>query len=166
MAKPQCTATTKAGKPCKATARHDTGLCNAHSPKEIQESSGFGGAQPGAGRPRNPRSVDILRERIEENIDRWLQPLEDGLTADRGIVVGDGQHARVEYVADHGTRIKAHREGFDRAYGRPTQPVTSDSPSVDEQIERYLAEMDRHDPGRHAVANANGYANGNGSGPH
>jgi hypothetical protein len=151
----RCTAKTKAGKRCKNTAVHgDT--CTSHSPRNVREAVGFGGPQPGSGRPRKPRAVDVLRQRIEEDIDRWLQPLEDGLTAQRGIVVGDGEHARVEYVEDHPTQIKAHREAFDRAFGRPTQPVADVTESIDDEIRNMLAEMDRRDPKRKAVAHANG----------
>lgn len=159
MGERRCTAKTKAGKPCRSTSVRDNGLCFAHQPEEVRESHGFGGPQPGAGRPRSPRVVDVLRERIEADIDRWLQPLEDALTADRGVVVGDGPHARVEFVPDHGKRLKAQEQAFDRAFGRPTQPVMRDeSQTVDEQIRRYLAEMDRRDPARGDVTHANGSA--------
>ena len=143
MAK-KCSAKTKAGKRCKANARYDSGYCNAHSPKELQERSGFGGAQPGAGRPRTPKAIDALRERIEKDIDRWLQPLEDGLTADRGVVVGDGENARVEFFADHPTRMKAMQLAFDRAFGKPAQAIkhSTEESEVDAEIRRLLAELE------------------------
>jgi hypothetical protein len=40
------------------------------------------------------------------------------LTADRGVVVGQGETASVEFVPDHDARIKAARELLDRAYGK------------------------------------------------
>lgn len=122
--KRRCTAKTKAGKPCKANPRGDTGLCNAHSPKEVQESSGFGGAQEGAGRPRLPRPHEMMRERIEADIDAVLAPLFDGLEASAGIVIriGDGQDV-LETVPDHKTRMMASRELLDRVYGKAKQSI-------------------------------------------
>lgn len=150
-----CKGTNKKGAPCASTSVRDNGYCFAHQPEEVRKSHGFGGPQEGAGRPRKPRAVDVLRERIEANIDRWLRPLEEGLDATRGVVVGDGDSARVEFVDDIPTRIKAHREAFDRAFGRPTQPVKDESFSVDEEIERLLREFDRRDS-----PNGNGVAHG------
>lgn len=163
MAKRGCSGKTKAGKRCKSTSVRDNGFCFAHQPEEVRKSHGFGGPQEGAGRPRKPRAVDVLRERIENDIDRWLQPLEDGITAQRGIVVGDGPTAHVEYVEDHPTQIKAHREAFDRAFGRPTQPTRDDTAdNLDAEIAKLLGEMDGADPRGDDVVRANG----NGKVPH
>lgn len=117
----------------------------AHADEETRASARFGGPQEGGGRPRKPRAVDVLRERIEADIDRWLKPLEDGLTADRGVVVGDGPTAHVEFFEDHRTRIKAHREAFDRAFGKPTQPTREEKTgdALDREIERLLTEVER-----------------------
>lgn len=137
----------------------------AHAPEEFRQSRGFGGAQPGAGRPKAPRAVDVLRERLEAEADEWLKVLEDARTADRGVVVGDGEHARVEYVDDHPTRLKAFREVFDRGYGRPMQfhDVTTreEESEVDREIRELLLEMDRL-PSSNGKAPA--VANGNGNG--
>lgn len=143
--KTRCKAKTKAGKRCKAHPLRDSDFCLAHADAETRESVGFIARNGKGGRPRNPRAVDVLRERIEANIDRWLLPLEDGLTADRGLVVGDGADARVEYVTDHGTRIKAHREAFDRAFGKPTQPTREEASgeAIDREIDRLLGEVER-----------------------
>jgi hypothetical protein len=65
--------------------------------------------------------VDILKERIETDIDKALDPLWEALTAARAIVVGNGPTAYVEMAADHLTRIAAVRELLDRSYGRPSQ---------------------------------------------
>lgn len=164
MGKRKCTGTTKAGKPCGAPPRKGQTTCMGHAPKEEKESARFGGPQPGAGRPRNPRAVEVLRERIEANIDRWLQPVEDALEAERGLVVGDGDSARVEYVTDHPTRLKAFTIAMDRAYGRPMQMVDVtarvNESDVDRDIRELLGEMNRRDPKRSDVARANGRRNG------
>jgi hypothetical protein len=119
--KPRCPETTKKGTPCQANPRADTGKCNAHSPKEVQESSGFGGPQSGSGRPRTPRVVDVIRERIEQDMEPVISALVDALNADSGLVVGNGAQARVEFEPDHKTRIAAARELLDRAYGKAKQ---------------------------------------------
>jgi hypothetical protein len=118
----RCAGTTKQGQPCKAPVRPETGKCIAHSPKEFQDSVGFGGSQKGSGRPKNPRAVDVLRERIEADVDQVLAPLFDALSADRGLaLVLKGGGMEIGYTTDHETRIKAARELLDRAYGRPKQ---------------------------------------------
>lgn len=156
----QCSATTKKGTRCKSPARQGEGTCLSHAPEEARESVGFGGSQPGAGRPRAPRVIDVLREKIEADIEGWLQPLVDGRTADRGVVVGDGEAARVEFVPDHRTRMKATAEALDRAFGKPSQVhdirVTEEEPEVDREIRELLQEMDARDPKRRAPAHANG----------
>jgi hypothetical protein len=95
----------------------------AHQPKEVIESRGFGGAQPGSGRPRRPRAVDVLREQVEERLEEVLAPLWDGLEAEKAVVVSGGQHEPgfVEYVTDMPTRLRAAADILDRVYGRPKQ---------------------------------------------
>ena len=123
-----CTGTTKAGNPCKAPALHGSDTCISHSPKEVQESAGFGGSQPGAGRPPNPRAVDLLRERIEGNIDRWLAPLEEALEATKVVVSGKDGEGFAEVYPDFAIRLRAVAEGFDRAYGKPKQATEVSGP--------------------------------------
>lgn len=116
-----CTATTKSGEPCKAKPLKDTDRCLAHSDATTRESVGFVAANGFAGRKPNPRAVDVLRERIEQDIDKVLNPLWDALEADRGVVVGNGPSAHVDYVPDFSARIAAARELLDRGYGKPKQ---------------------------------------------
>lgn len=117
----RCTGTTKAGKPCRANPMKDRDVCLAHADEETRGSARFGGPQPGSGRPPAPRAVDLLRERMEADLDQVLGPLWDALVADRAIVVGNGPQAYVENVPDHGVRITAVREMLDRSYGKPKQ---------------------------------------------
>jgi hypothetical protein len=60
----------------------------------------------------------VIRERIEADIEPVISALVDALTAHRGVVVGQGESASVEFVPDHDARIKAARELLDRAYGK------------------------------------------------
>jgi hypothetical protein len=69
--------------------------------------------------------VDVIRERIEEDIEPVIAALIDALTADRGVVVGQGESASVERVPDHDARIKAARELLDgRMDGRAWRSST------------------------------------------
>ncbi|MCA1572668.1 MAG: hypothetical protein LC798_20710, partial [Chloroflexi bacterium] len=123
-----CTGTTRKGEPCGAWPLKDRDVCLAHSDLETRASVRFGGVQPGGGRPKNPRAVDVLRERIEQNIDRWLAPIEEALAAERGIVVGMGEDASLEFIPDHAIRLRAAAEGFDRVYGKPKQAIEQSGP--------------------------------------
>lgn len=120
MAKRRCKGETANGD-CRTYAIQGSDFCIAHSPKEVQEKAGFGGPQPGAGRPKNPRAVDVLRQKLEEDVDRVLEPLWEALAADTHTMVGSGEDAYAEILPDHKTRIVAVREILDRAYGRPKQ---------------------------------------------
>jgi hypothetical protein len=135
--KRRCKAKTLKGKPCQAnplkkgTVIDGTTVsgnwCRQHD-KDLPDSSRIGGAQPGAGRPPSPRAVDVLRERIEQEIDQVLDPLWDALGAEAGFTVGWGEHAFLEMLPDHKTRIAAVRELLDRGYGRPKQATEITTP--------------------------------------
>lgn len=119
----RCTAKTVAGKRCKAWPLHGTKRCAAH-PLD-PDSARFGSPEQAAaagkqgGRPRLPRPHEVLREKLEGEIEKWLKPYEDGLQAMRGIVVDGG----LEYVPDHKARMQAVREPLDRVYGKPKQQL-------------------------------------------
>jgi hypothetical protein len=117
----KCKGTTKAGKPCGSPPLRGSDFCLSHSPEEERESRGFGGAQEGSGRPPAAKPLRLLRERVEEEIDKWLAPFEDALSATQGVVVGNGPSARLEILPDHRTRMSAAEAVFDRVYGRPRQ---------------------------------------------
>src|SRR4051794_37110950 len=106
----RCTATTQKGEPCKAAPLKDSDVCLARSDEETRISMQFVGGGPGSGRPKQPRAVDVLKERIEAEVDKVLDPLWDALEADSGYVVGNGPTAELQMVADHRTRIAAARE--------------------------------------------------------
>lgn len=120
MAK-KCSAITKAGKRCKARPLKESEFCLAHDEK-ARETAGFGGAQEGAGRPAKPKAVDVLREKVEAEIEEWLRPLEDARSATRGIAISlKGGGMELVDVPDHGMRVTAVKEVLDRVYGKPKQ---------------------------------------------
>lgn len=121
MARRACKGKTKAGKRCRAAPLTDSTFCLAHTDELTRAKAGFGGSANGAkgGRPRNPRAVDVLRQRIEADIDKVLDPLWEALQADRGIALTvKGGGMEIGSTPDHPTRIVAARELLDRAYGR------------------------------------------------
>lgn len=140
----QCKATTKAGKRCKVPAQKDREVCLAHD-QERRGSKGFGGPQPGSGRPKMPRVIDRLREMAEEDVDRFVRPILEGLVAEKAHVVGDGQHARLEFTSDIPTRLKAAAMALDRIYGKPAQALdvkhSAEESEVDRQIRELLSQL-------------------------
>jgi hypothetical protein len=118
----------KTGNPCRAWPLRGTDRCLAHTDQVSRGSTRFGGPQPGGGRPRKPRVVDVLREQVEDRAEEVLAPLWDGLTAERAIVVGSGESAELQAAPDMPTRLAAARELLDRAYGRPMQATEVSGP--------------------------------------
>lgn len=118
-----CSATTRRGDPCRGTPLPSLDVCIAHAPEEVKQSRGFGGSQPGAGRPPKPKATDILRERMEADADAILDALWGGLKAQRGLAVGNGPSARVEYVDDVQTQVSTAEKIIVLGYGRPNTRV-------------------------------------------
>lgn len=125
MTAARCKATTKAGTPCKAKPLKGKDVCIAHSDKKARDATGFGIT---GGRPRKPRVVDVVRERIEADMDRWYTVLVEASEATRTVVVGSGDNAYIEQVPDHPTRLRAFAEAMDRAYGKPVQATEVSGP--------------------------------------
>jgi hypothetical protein len=125
-----CVGTTKKGGPCDSWPLPDSDRCISHSPKEVQESLGFGGTQPGAGRPKLPKPMDLARQLVERHAIAILRPHfkalglmleDDGSTTllDHGaVVVYQGEATTIEDLA---AQIGAARELLDRVYGKPRQ---------------------------------------------
>lgn len=135
----QCKGETRRGRPCSVSPltaagaaklglpAEDQDWCRAHHP-DLPESARFGSRAQATeagnlgGRPRTPRVVDVIKERIEEEVDQIVGALMDALGASEGIAVAvKGGGATLVEVPDHRTRIAAARELLDRAYGRPKQ---------------------------------------------
>lgn len=139
MAKRTCKGLTKKGTPCESPPLKHGELCISHD-KEAQGIVGFGGSQPGSGRPRLPKPTDIARQLLEDNVRIALQPHFRAL----GYEIeqdGDGLHliaapnggaklygteqrtgqVRVSQHDDLGAQIAAAEKLLDRVYGKPKQ---------------------------------------------
>lgn len=122
--RPRCKAKTKKGKRCRNAATIGD-VCIAHAPRNVKDERGFGGPQPGSGRPRLPRPHEVLRQRIEDDIDRWLAPLEAALGASKPMQTWSasrGEH-KIIYVADPELGMKATKLALQLVYGKPKQPL-------------------------------------------
>ena len=139
-----CSSITGSGQQCRAAPLQGSDRCLAHSDQKTRDSTGFGGAQPGAGRPTAPRATDVLKERVEAELDRWLAPFEDAL----GAVSSSGE-------PDHRTRMSAASQVLDRVYGKPVSkddamrirgPTVDGEPlgeTIDAEIEKLVGELAR-----------------------
>lgn len=98
--------------------------CRTHDP-DLPDTARIQGAQPGSGRPRKPTADEILRERLEADIDRWLAPLEAALGAAKPVQMWNGQERKHEmvYVVDPKLGMQALKIALERVYGRPRQQV-------------------------------------------
>ena len=94
-----------------------------HLDREKKEALGFGGSQPNGGRPKNPRVVDVLRERIEERIDEVIEVYLEAMKAQDVVIHGKGEDRKIECIPDHAIRLRAVEALNDRAYGKPAQAV-------------------------------------------
>lgn len=120
MAKRSCRGTTKAGKPCKSFPLRDSDYCLSHSEAKVRESVGFVADNGKAGRPRKPRAVDVMRERVEAKIDEVLAPYFDTLEKAMLHATSDGEVKLSEHP-DLGARVAAAEKLLDRVYGKPMQ---------------------------------------------
>ncbi len=126
---------TKSGKPCGAhplkpgTVIEGVAVsgdyCRSHDP-DLPDNARIQGAQPGAGRPRKVSPDQILRERIEAEVDAWLAPVEAAaLGAERPMQMWDAHEGRhkIVMVADPQLALKAIKFAYERAFGRPRQQI-------------------------------------------
>lgn len=127
--KVRCSGTHVTGRPCRGWAIKGTGLCMGHQPKEIQMEYGFDPANGKGGR-RKPNALEIMRVRVEAEIDEILKPFFDGLTAEKALAVSGGykEAGYVEYVDDPAIRMKAAEALLDRVYGKPKQTTELSGP--------------------------------------
>ena len=144
--KRRCKAKTKAGKPCKAAPQKDGDYCLAHT-RNDEVSRGFGGPQPGSGRPRNPRPTEVMRRLVEQHVEVVLAPhfrtlgykLERDEAGELTIVpdpeggakiYGESKEGDINMTAydDLGAHIAAAEKLLDRIYGRPRQTTEISGP--------------------------------------
>lgn len=128
---PLCSETTNAGNPCPQKAavvfirgkQYKLKTCAMHAPAPIKrELNLFQYGHPGkAGRKKKKTALDLVRERIEGEAERYLQPLEDALIALKAVVVGNGASAHIEYTEDLALRVDTAFKILDRVYGKPKQ---------------------------------------------
>lgn len=121
MSPKRCKAKTKKGKRCRSTSLIGA-YCFAHQPKEVRDKQGFGGAQPGAGRPRLPRPHERMREKIEAELDAIVAPYFETIKEAVMFVKYEGELI-VTDTPDLGARIAAAERLLDRVYGKPAQAV-------------------------------------------
>ena len=98
--------------------------CRQHD-QDLPENARIGGAQPGAGRPKKPRVVDVMREKLEENIDKMIDPyLQQALDAKCQFITLDKKgNEKIVMIPDYKARIAAVEKLLDRAYGKPGQAL-------------------------------------------
>ncbi len=122
----RCAATNKAGEPCKAGPMKDSDYCSAHNPA-LPDGARFGSpAQAGAAgvlggaATRKPRLVEVMRERVEAEVDRILAPYFEALEGAVVTATWEGEVIASD-VADLGARIAAAEKLLNRVYGMPRQ---------------------------------------------
>lgn len=137
----RCGKPTKKGKPCRNPRVKGKKTCMGHLSGKDKESMGFGGPQPGSGRPRNARPTEVMRRLVEEHVQVVLAPhfrtlgwdvVRDETSGELTIVQVDGGGAKIygeskegdinfTTVDDLGAHIAAAEKLLDRIYGRPKQ---------------------------------------------
>lgn len=131
-AKRRCAGKTRAGKRCKAAPLRGRKRCSAHqlSPAAGQFGTPEAAARGGRASSRHvPKLTEVLTRRLEEEAERIVGTLVDGLGASRGVTIriGGGEDTLVD-TPDHSTRIAAARELLDRGLGRPKQATEVSGP--------------------------------------
>lgn len=171
MAKRKCKGKTKAGKACRAVPlKKGTELegvkvsgrwCRQHD-EDLPDSARIGGAQPGAGRPRNPRVVDVMRERVEAEIEAILKPYFDTLKEATEVAKYEGV-VYTSDVPDLRARVEAAEKLLDRVYGKPTQVAEISAPGGGPLLGELFAD-DKVREGLHGLKRAVAAARGERSG--
>jgi hypothetical protein len=109
----KCSAITKKGKPCRAAALKNQDVCLAHADGKRREKTGFRADNGKQGRKPKPRVIDVLKERIEDEIEDVIAVYREATKATR---IENGRE-----VPDYAIRLRAVEALNDRAYGKPKQ---------------------------------------------
>lgn len=151
MGKRKCTGTVKSGprkgQRCGAWAMKGHLVCLGHADQKTRETMRFGGAQPGAGRPKKLKPMDIEREVMERYVLAWMRPYWRALGFDVGIaddgslyltelpeggakIYGESKEGDINMTEydDLGAQITAAEKLRDRVFGRPKQTTEISGP--------------------------------------
>lgn len=118
----RCKGKTKAGKRCSRAPLTDQDYCIAHAQRKEKDSRGFGGAQPGSGRPRKPTVTALLQERAAGRADVIDALYERGMTGLKLVAKYEGE-VHVSDVDDVVGMIGIVERYLDRTEGKPSQSL-------------------------------------------
>ncbi|HET7053661.1 MAG TPA: hypothetical protein VFI09_07085 [Solirubrobacterales bacterium] len=161
--KRRCTARTKAGAQCRNGALPGQLVCLSHADRKIKKSAGFGGAQPGSGRPRKLKPAEVEQRLMENYAIAWMRPYwkilgfdvhidDDGelVLTERpeggaklyGTSAKDGTVCVSEHE-DLGAQMAAAEKLRDRVFGRPKsmsefkgEVTHRNAEKIDREVER------------------------------
>jgi len=123
-------------------------VCLSHAPRNVRDSLGFGGPQPGSGAPRKLKPMEVERRLMEEYAIAWMRPYwailgfdvaideESGNLylaerADGGAKLYGESKEGVIKMTDHddlGAQMAAAEKLRDRVFGRPKQTTEVSGP--------------------------------------
>lgn len=125
----RCQATNRAGDPCRAAPLRDSQWCGAHDPQR-PAATRFGSREQAAEaatgvQRRTPSLTEKLRERVEQESDRIIDPYFEALDA--------GENAEL--------RMRAAERLLDRVYGRPRAAELEQATRFAEQTAAQIGEV-------------------------
>lgn len=133
MAKPRrCNGKTRSGNACKAPPLKGKRYCSAHdpvSPAFARFGSRAQAREAGllGGRPPTPRVVDVLRARVEAEVEAIIAPYFDAIKHSVLHSQFEGKVILSEHP-DLAGRIAAAERLLDRVYGKPRQTIEHAGP--------------------------------------
>jgi hypothetical protein len=154
-AKRRCKAKAKAGKRCRAYPLSTGAYCSAHDP-DRPASARFGSSEQAAvagalgGRPASPRVVDVMRERVEAEMEAVLAPYFEAIREAVMFVKYEGELV-VTDTPDLAGRIAAAEKLLDRVYGKPRQTIEHAGPESGAPL---AVEFDLGESARKVLADA------------
>lgn len=145
--KRRCPGLNKQGNPCRGNPLANSDKCMAHQPEEAKALVGFGGAQPGAGRPRLSTPIEVAQRLVEDNVTVLLEPSFRTLGFE---IVNDGEGPQLRRLDNGGAKLFGTKQSsgeiivsehddlgamqtaaerlFDRVYGKPRQMTEISGP--------------------------------------
>ena len=149
MAKRRCKGKTKAGRRCRAYPLGGSEFCSAHDPLRPAETR-FGdpvqaaaAGSVGGTAGKRPRAVDVMRERLEQQMDAVLAPYFSAISEAVVVVKYEG-NAIASNVPDLEARQRAAERVLDRVYGKPSQTIAhtgvEDGPPIALELDASVAD--------------------------